>query len=249
MPTKDRKIYCSLECFDIGRRRKPQNCKNCGIEFVPLKTVRGRGVYCSRKCYGLFRAVRKTVTSNCLVCGNEFTRERWRVQAGNEKPQFCSQNCYAKFLKEGHGYTAFKRKIKDTDKAKIVSLYEKGFKIREIAIEMGVSYTVMRKYFKYFGIPTRDAGFYSGKNSEQYIRNYLNGKLNHTCQRCGWNQAICDAHHIQHRKEGGGWDFENMILLCPNCHRLVHQGLVLEDELKALKLKDHPTRGEFSNKL
>lgn len=40
---------------------------------------------------------------------------------------------------------------------------------------------------------------------------------NSTCQRCGWNKAPCDRHRINPVE---GYVPENVLILCPNCHRL-----------------------------
>ncbi|MFA5299166.1 MAG: HNH endonuclease [Lutibacter sp.] len=42
------------------------------------------------------------------------------------------------------------------------------------------------------------------------------------CAICGWNDATCDIHHIISIKAGGTNDFENLIIVCPNCHRIIH---------------------------
>ena len=42
------------------------------------------------------------------------------------------------------------------------------------------------------------------------------------CAICGWNESTCDIHHIVERSNGGTNDMSNLILLCPNCHRIVH---------------------------
>lgn len=47
-------------------------------------------------------------------------------------------------------------------------------------------------------------------------------KLNMKCSICGWNKATCDIHHILPKKCGGTDDNNNLIILCPNCHRMVH---------------------------
>jgi hypothetical protein len=46
------------------------------------------------------------------------------------------------------------------------------------------------------------------------------------CSLCGWNKASCDIHRIVNGKDGGKYIKENIIVLCPNCHRLVHRGLI-----------------------
>ena len=47
-------------------------------------------------------------------------------------------------------------------------------------------------------------------------------RANQGCMICGWNNATCDIHHIIPKKQGGNNDNENLIVLCPNCHREVH---------------------------
>ena len=42
------------------------------------------------------------------------------------------------------------------------------------------------------------------------------------CSICGWNEATCDIHHIIPKKAGGTNDDENLIYVCPNCHRICH---------------------------
>jgi hypothetical protein len=38
------------------------------------------------------------------------------------------------------------------------------------------------------------------------------------CSICEWNESTCDLHHIVPDEES----FENLILICPNCHRVIH---------------------------
>ena len=47
------------------------------------------------------------------------------------------------------------------------------------------------------------------------------------CQNCGWDKAMCDAHHKIERKNGGLNTINNGIVLCPNCHRFLHQHGIL----------------------
>lgn len=42
------------------------------------------------------------------------------------------------------------------------------------------------------------------------------------CSLCGWNKASCDVHHIVPKKMGGNNSNENLIIVCPNCHREIH---------------------------
>lgn len=42
------------------------------------------------------------------------------------------------------------------------------------------------------------------------------------CQICNWNESTCDIHHIISKKEGGSDNISNLIIVCPNCHRILH---------------------------
>ena len=57
--------------------------------------------------------------------------------------------------------------------------------------------------------------------SKRTITKVLN-RINRGCSICGWNEATCDIHHIIPRKNGGSNDNDNLCILCPNCHRKVH---------------------------
>ena len=51
------------------------------------------------------------------------------------------------------------------------------------------------------------------------IRHYGN-----RCERCGWSEARCDVHHRAAKATGGLHTIENAVVLCPNCHRVEHEG-------------------------
>lgn len=44
-----------------------------------------------------------------------------------------------------------------------------------------------------------------------------------SCSICNWNQATGDIHHIIEVSEGGSNEMSNLIYVCPNCHRCIHQ--------------------------
>lgn len=46
------------------------------------------------------------------------------------------------------------------------------------------------------------------------------------CSRCGWNEGVCDIHHIVPRSKGGTDSNDNLTYICPNCHRLAHEGKI-----------------------
>lgn len=47
-------------------------------------------------------------------------------------------------------------------------------------------------------------------------------RANIGCSICGWNKATCDIHHIVERSSNGSNNSDNLIIICPNCHREIH---------------------------
>lgn len=69
--------------------------------------------------------------------------------------------------------------------------------------------------------------------SKRTITKILN-RLNCGCSICGWNEATCDIHHIKPKKEGGSDMNDNLCILCPNCHRKVHDNKIDRNTLKSI---------------
>ena len=75
------------------------------------------------------------------------------------------------------------------------------------------------------------------------------------CQICAWESRathdvdVCEGHHVQWLSRGGGDALGNMVLLCPNHHRLVHAldapldfcdlTFDLGDRRESLRLNEH----------
>jgi 5-methylcytosine-specific restriction endonuclease McrA len=58
-------------------------------------------------------------------------------------------------------------------------------------------------------------------NTHKRLKKRLSGV---PCQNCGWGETACDLHRIVPATEGGRYTTDNVVVLCPNCHRLVHWG-------------------------
>ena len=68
-------------------------------------------------------------------------------------------------------------------------------------------------------------------------------QYNCKCAICGWSipskigyhrthQGGCEVHHIIPVCEGGTEDQDNLILLCPNCHKMAHYGMYSRDYIR-----------------
>lgn len=51
----------------------------------------------------------------------------------------------------------------------------------------------------------------------------FSGFTERPCEKCGWDKSYCDIHRIKQGKDGGKYELNNVIILCPNCHREIHQ--------------------------
>lgn len=78
----------------------------------------------------------------------------------------------------------------------------------------------------------------------QYVREFALRMAHGVCQGCEeeapfynkQNQPFLEVHHLTRQSDGGPDDPENVIAVCPNCHREVHEGKEgdkLNNELKA----------------
>src|SRR6266404_2591237 len=78
------------------------------------------------------------------------------------------------------------------------------------------------------------------RTSKRYIPTPLENLL---FELSGYKCGICSApwleiHHIEELGDGGQTEYENLIVLCPNCHTRVHsQGVPSKEELRHYKLK------------
>lgn len=65
------------------------------------------------------------------------------------------------------------------------------------------------------------------------------------CAICGWSipqwrpgyekheyAGGCEVHHIVPISQGGTEESDNLILLCPNCHKMAHVGIIAREQLK-----------------
>lgn len=62
---------------------------------------------------------------------------------------------------------------------------------------------------------------------KQLINKKLYKKVNNTCRICGIEQyEVLDVHRIIPGEQGGKYVKGNVVSICSNCHRNVHNGLI-----------------------
>jgi len=52
------------------------------------------------------------------------------------------------------------------------------------------------------------------------------------CAICGWAEAPCDVCHIVAKKSGGSDSLDNVVMLCPNHHRVFDRGMITADAVR-----------------
>lgn len=55
------------------------------------------------------------------------------------------------------------------------------------------------------------------------------------CTMCSWDKGTCDIHHIKGKKIENPNHHSNLTLVCPNCHRLIHEKKIELDQLVTLE--------------
>ena len=78
------------------------------------------------------------------------------------------------------------------------------------------------------------------KSSTRYfptpLEDLLLEQCGHRCTIC--SAPYCEIHHIDFLQEGGQTRYENLIVLCPNCHTRVHkENVPSKNQLRQYKLK------------
>lgn len=138
--------------------------------------------------------------------------------------------------------------IIDIEKDRLLSLIAQKVPIGLIAENIGVDIRYLRLYLIHNNIN------YANKRIEKYplSKRERRGKslsdfkkrmsifdLNYLydeCCICKWSKSSIDFAHIMPWSEGGKFDFDNILPLCPNHHRLYDRKLLDEQELKEIEI-------------
>ena len=131
--------------------------------------------------------------------------------------------------------------ISEDRKIEAQRLYDKIGNIKIVAKTLHISYEALKKFIVFKDRPkrqikpVRDTSEYR-VNVKQRLIDYKGGK----CQVCGYNRCInaLEFHHINPKEKdftisGGTKSFNTLklevdkcILVCSNCHREIHAGLI-----------------------
>jgi len=161
-------------------------------------------------------------------CGKEFKATTTEINNGDGR--FCSQSCGAR-------HSNAQRKPQKL-KCQICSKTFYNVKPQTKYCSHGCRRNQKRKNSKRYGTDPKNHVYHlSAKVQKKY------GKLScmiKDCQ-CGWtkefleaNDTTCDIHHIFQRRHGGDDSFPNLVVTCPNSHRLCDKGSISRDRMVTL---------------
>lgn len=159
----------------------------------------------------------KTVEKICEVCYESFLADPREIKRGNAK--YCSLSCSAKNPRKN---------IK---------------KFNRNCIYCGNSFLSRCSDSKYCSSICKQRNYRKNSKSVLSIKSFYNILGFLPCELCGWTESVRDIHHIIPVSKGGKNEINNLIVVCPNHHRMIHNNLVSEEAiLKALnfRLSLHP---------
>lgn len=164
------------------------------------------------------------IAVQCLECGASFQKRDTEIKRSPK--HFCSRSCSGRYNSRG-------RKLSEQTKVRISkSLQGKPRTTsKEEAIANGISSQKGKR------VVPNSIALVSSRTASKILQ-----RMNIGCSNCGWSESTCDIHHIKGRKIPDPHNHDNLSYLCPNCHRLAHNG-----KIKTLKTLTEQLQQEGKN--
>lgn len=145
---------------------------------------------------------------NCKNCNKSFLAENREINRGYGL--FCTQSCATSYNNN------------------VISL---NVNISNICKHCGLSFK-SNKIVKYCSYSCKQKNYRFKRKSGNIYDTQLTLLLKeYPCEICNWKEASRDVHHIIPVSENGKTILENLISVCPNHHRMIHNNLFSQDYL------------------
>lgn len=156
-------------------------------------------------------------TWKCKVCGRGMS-----AQYATPTQLYCSPTCARKAHRLGDYNQADKRKRVMTihDRLAVYLAYNQSCACCGFSLATGEN-----EYAAVFKYAVPDALKVLPHEHAEHLKEQLKGA-----------SGGCEIHHINPIAEGGDNSSENLILLCPNCHKKVHAGVIPKEQLLASRV-------------
>lgn len=241
LPNSSVHKLCSDECIQewnkIYYKNKYQsfkhNCVECDKEFKGTKSAK----WCSNECKKQYQHKQKLIRAQqrrdlekykydgeCSYCKKKFK--------GRKNQKYCSEECRCESQKK-------------FNRAKAISLFNEGKNLNEVARELNVSQTTIKRVLRQYGIDTSKN--YINTNKKMAEENFINRLASVTKlfeYSCGY-RGMRNAAII--RCVGCGYEFSkypnsilsyNEVIVCPSCGVYDHE-IDKSIQLKALIERDN----------
>lgn len=155
----------------------------------------------------------KTISKICEYCNTSFDADIREHNRGNAK--FCSISCGMKNSNSNRE------------------------QINKICKHCGRDYQSSNNNSQYCSKSCKQKNYrHTSKHILGKEKELIDNIRKEPCSICGWQESIRDVHHIIPVSKGGKNINENLISLCPNHHRMVHNNLISENDLyKAIEFR------------
>ena len=217
-------------------------CDTCGKQFdrfpSAMKRNKSGGVYCSRKCAAK-RQQRELSDLVCSQCGRTYYRKPSERKLNNN---YCSRTC---------ANQARSRTLQDIPDLRTVqgvevvcqncnaSFHVKPHKVGKAKFCSRACAHATRfgqqSPSEHKGMPGNSNPNFRGTNNATTARENAIKFFGKRCMICGWAEVV-DVHHIIPRRHGGTNNLDNLIVLCPNHHRLADLKRITDTELTSIVL-------------
>lgn len=195
----------------MGYITEIRKCEYCNNEFECSETHPTKK-YCNKKCREKaerIRAKNRIYSHKCINCNN-IVEGKLR-----KHDKYCCEKCEKEYkvkILENELNTCLtsNENVKDI-------LYNIVFlKVSEI-----ISKSILNK--EIVGFNNQLIDYWSVSDIPENTRSFVLQRDNNECQICK-NKEKLHIHHIKKRVDGGNHNSDNLITLCPSCHRHVEIG-------------------------
>lgn len=232
-------VFCSLECKN---KRFEKTCTFCGKTFWVKRYRKDAARFCSRECASRYQKsllplqTPGRVQVECAYCG--MPKLVWKHEFNRSKSGrfFCSSECRSGYLKKFGPKGPDNPNWRGGKQTGVCHVCGKLFSFYP-SVRPDARYCSNECRHADHGNLIRGNGYFS---SPATARQQAHKWLPNECAICGWSEASCDAHHIYGRSSN---DISDLIMLCPNHHRLVHQKKIDMAVLKEALQRQHEKAG------
>ena len=147
------------------------------------------------------------IEKECQHCGKTFLADTRELNRGNAK--YCSLLCSSKAPKR--------------------------LQYNQVCKHCGKEFLSASKNAKYCSSSCKQKHYRFLQKTEKIddhsIKYFYKTFKDIPCEICGWDKTGRDLHHILEVSNGGTNEIDNLISVCPNCHRSIHTNVITKEEI------------------